>query len=240
MQGSGYPLVRDFVPVRVGTAGGLYDRVSGKVFLSATSTSLIPGPDIVPVEYVESDGTQYVDTGVVATSRSYIEIDWTPTSATGSSALMGVVATSGAMESDRFQVLLGPAKIGFGIGDGFLSAGADSAPTWSIGAQNTSIVDALNLAASNNGTPYAPSSGSYSADISAKSIYVFSVNGKISTRANASVRVSRAAIYDGSTLVRDFQPVRVGTAGALYDRVTGTVFRSATSTPLAPGPDNPS
>lgn len=39
-------LLRDLAPCRVGTAGALYDRVSGDVLLSATSTDLIPGPDL--------------------------------------------------------------------------------------------------------------------------------------------------------------------------------------------------
>lgn len=37
---------RDLAPCRVGSAGALYDRVSGDVLYSATSTPLIPGPDL--------------------------------------------------------------------------------------------------------------------------------------------------------------------------------------------------
>lgn len=39
-------LLRDFAPCRVGAAGALYDRVSGAVYYPATSTALIPGPDM--------------------------------------------------------------------------------------------------------------------------------------------------------------------------------------------------
>lgn len=38
-------------------------------------------------------------------------------------------------------------------------------------------------------------------------------------------------------LVRDYQPVRIGSAGALYDRVSGDIYQSATATPLVAGPD---
>ena len=59
----------------------------------------------------------------------------------------------------------------------------------------------------------------------------------VDTTVECLFRLSSLRVYAGSVLVRDLVPVRVGTAGALYDRVTGTVFRSATSTPLVAGPD---
>jgi hypothetical protein len=42
---SGGAITRCLVPVRVGTTGYLYDKVSGRLFGSATSTALVPGPD---------------------------------------------------------------------------------------------------------------------------------------------------------------------------------------------------
>ena len=204
-----------------------------------------PLPYDAEIEYLESTGMQYVDTGVVASTSQRFECDWEPTSSTGSSALAGTVTTaSNGTESNRFQILLGGARIGFGIGSGFLSAGATTAPAWTIGVRNRSVVDAANLATYNNRSQYQPSSGTYSADVAAKNIYVFSVNGKVSTRANASVRIYSFAIYDGTTLVRSFVPIRVGTVGFLYDRANPTggplgngLYGSETSTPLVAGPD---
>lgn len=46
MQGSGYPLVRDFIPVRVGQVGYLYDKVSLQLFANAGSGSFVLGPDL--------------------------------------------------------------------------------------------------------------------------------------------------------------------------------------------------
>ena len=52
MQGSGYPTVRNFQPVRIGTAGYLYDRANptggplgNGLYGPATSTPLVAGPD---------------------------------------------------------------------------------------------------------------------------------------------------------------------------------------------------
>lgn len=53
-----------------------------------------------------------------------------------------------------------------------------------------------------------------------------------------------AKLISESVIVRDFVPVRVGTAGFLYDRANPTggpsgngLYGSATSTPLVAGPD---
>lgn len=56
-------LVRDYIPVRKGTVGYLYDRVTGKLFGNAGTGDFVLGPDVVPVEYIESHGTEYIDTG---------------------------------------------------------------------------------------------------------------------------------------------------------------------------------
>jgi hypothetical protein len=43
----------------------------------------------------------------------------------------------------------------------------------------------------------------------------------------ATMRLNWFKIWYGDTLVRDFVPVRIGTEGALYDRVSGTLFTNA-------------
>lgn len=66
----------------------------------------------------------------------------------------------------------------------------------------------------------------------------------VDTTVECLFRLSSLRVYDGSTLVRDFVPVRVGTVGYLYDRANPTggpsgngLYGSATSTPLVAGPD---
>lgn len=57
-------LVRDYIPVRRGTVGYLYDRVSGKLFGNAGTGDFVLGPDVVPVEWIQTDGAAYIDTGL--------------------------------------------------------------------------------------------------------------------------------------------------------------------------------
>jgi hypothetical protein len=51
------------------------------------------------------------------------------------------------------------------------------------------------------------------------------------------IDVKDFSIYENGIYIRDLVPVRVGTVGYLYDKVTGRLFGSATSTALVPGPD---
>ena len=53
----------------------------------------------------------------------------------------------------------------------------------------------------------------------------------------ATIRIhSYVHIRDGVAIV-DLKPVRVKSVGMMYDRVTGSILGSVTSTPLIPGPD---
>ena len=64
-------IVRDLIPVRVGNVGYMYDKVSKELFANAGSGSFTLGGDIVPIEYIESTGTQWIDTGVVLDPALY-------------------------------------------------------------------------------------------------------------------------------------------------------------------------
>lgn len=77
-------ILRDFIAVRKGTVGFLYDRANptggplgNGLYPNAGIGSFVLGPDLpydAEVEYLESTGTQYVDTGVTVFDPSMIEI----------------------------------------------------------------------------------------------------------------------------------------------------------------------
>ena len=88
-------LVRSFVPVRIGSTGCLFDRVTGQFFYNQGTGSFVCGEDDfsifsyavkhvevmssrpydAEVEYIESTGTQYIDTGVAVSDPSTIAIE---------------------------------------------------------------------------------------------------------------------------------------------------------------------
>lgn len=67
-------ILLDFIPVRRGTVGYLYDRVSGKLFGNAGTGDFVLGQDVVPVEYIESHGTEWIDTGVYGNESTHATI----------------------------------------------------------------------------------------------------------------------------------------------------------------------
>lgn len=71
-------LIRDFIPVRVGQVGYLFDKISGKLFGNSGTGKFVLGPDIQKVEYVESNFTQFIDTGVKFDSDVGFDIRYRP------------------------------------------------------------------------------------------------------------------------------------------------------------------
>ena len=65
-----------------------------------------------------------------------------------------------------------------------------------------------------------------------------SANGLPSTtNPSDSVKLEWIKFYDSGILVRDFIPVRVGTVGYMYDRVSGQLFGNAGTGDFVLGPD---
>ena len=230
-------LVRDFVPVAIGSVGYLLDRASGRLFGNQGTGDFVVGPDIVPVEYVESTGEQYVDTGVVGGGNSGVEIVASSPNDSELAALFGAresVSVRGFTIFQRTHILSN-----YGVRyDYYDNSTAGSrmvlaSSAWSTTATNT--VEKYGIENYLNGIRSADSpASSFSCD---RAFYLGAINNAGSPLLPFVGRIYSCSIYDGSTLLRDFIPVRVGSVGALYDKVTDTVFRSATSTPLVAGPD---
>ena len=197
-----------------------------------------PLPYDALVEYVESDGTQYVDTGILPTPTTLIDLDFMPQNngvrPFGSDDLRGgvyrrfwvAVGGSGtnlqynaSTNSSNILASNGGASI-LGVRTAIVAAGKSltafgstrTAPSWTI--------------ATDNGCSVGLFAG-----------HRFLSDGLETWDVMASMRLYSCSIYADSVLRRDFAPCRVGTAGALYDRVSGTLYYSATSTSLIPGPD---
>lgn len=62
-------------------------------------------------------------------------------------------------------------------------------------------------------------------------------SGYADTIANFTGRFWGGQIWDGTTLVRDFVPCRIGTTGYLYDRVSQTLFGNIGTGDFVLGPD---
>lgn len=83
-------LVRDFIPVLDNSGRpAMYDQVSGKLFYNKGTGEFTYGRQIIPVEYLESTGTQYIDTGLNPTDEYGYRIKNTYTAGGGEQCAIG-------------------------------------------------------------------------------------------------------------------------------------------------------
>lgn len=166
------------------------------------------------VEYLESTGTQYVDTGVdlVNGDTFMLEVDGRYTSLLSRYQLMGVYASSyfGVNPNNRWIVA---------GGDGFDTANADTSRhaftlRSTIGGTQTSYLTI-------DGASY-----SRSRTNNAGRMYLLNIPASGQTWTCAFAVYSARLTVNG-VLVRDFIPVRVGTVGYLYDKVSNKLYGNA-------------
>ena len=100
----GSTLIRDMIPVKNNSNNqyGFYDSVTEQFFGDERGTEFVPGPvadssttQILPsgyqqVEYIETTGTQYIDTEFCLTTNSSYEISFELTSTAHAQGIMGV------------------------------------------------------------------------------------------------------------------------------------------------------
>jgi hypothetical protein len=189
------------------------------------------------VEYLESTGTQYVATGLKLTINDIVSCVFKPTSR----AVRGNVFW-GAGKRDGSQ----------GLGDALLLCDAYS------NQGNLFFVDTYNN--TGNQTPF--SYGDLLTTEAVVSTGALTVNGATRTDVNSPIqsealysvflfaenvagsmwRPSKMQLHSwqvrrNGTLVRDYIPVRKGTVGYLYDRVSGKLFGNAGTGDFVVGPD---
>ena len=70
-----------------------------------------------------------------------------------------------------------------------------------------------------------------------QNIYLFAMNNFGTPNYYSNVRISHAKLFDNGVIVREYIPVRVGDVGYTYDRVTGELFGNAGTGAFIIGPD---
>ena len=85
-----------------------------------------------------------------------------------------------------------------------------------------------------NGQAYSISTTSYQGAIN-NQFYLFGINSTY--KSPAGLRMSNCQILVNGNVARDFIPVRVGSTGYMYDKVSGTLFGNSGSGSFTLGPD---
>ena len=222
----GDTLVRDFAPCRnpIGEIG-LYDLVNGVFYCNAGTGSFIASlppvslPDgYTQVDYIESNGTQYIDTDFIPNqdTRVIVEGVWLTQNANAS--------IFGARESASVKT--------------YTLTWTDSTLTFLSNYNGVGLTfeasEGINfiLDKNKNVTTFNDSAvtSTYAQFTCTVSMYLFATNGNGSVMHKGNLKLSKCQIYDNGTLVRDFIPCKnaSGVYG-LYDKVNSKFYGNAGS-----------
>ena len=217
-------LVRDFIPVLDWSyTPCMYDKVSGELFYNQGTGTFSYGREIHYVEYLESSGTQYIDTGYVPNTNTECSMNVAFTSLDTTYRTPFSVRTSN-MSADSFTMISANStqnNNSFGFGTTFWSQGSELTV---ILNQKTKAVLRKNYAYWNG---YTGDAGS-SITPSSLTAYMFGRNAN-GTATNFFIgRIYDCQVKDNGTLVRDYKPaIDENGVGFMFDKVTHTCFLNA-------------
>lgn len=178
------------------------------------------------VEYIQSSGTQYIDTGFKPNqdTRVVIETQFIGAPDSGGSAVFGTRTGAGNAE---FSVFYMPSQMFIGYANAYKFA------DWAYANARLTIDTNKNVTTVTDGSHNAPVTQTYSSFTAANNLYICTCinNGTPYTGATAFTgKIYSCKIYDNGTLVRDFVPCK-SSSGAigLYDLVNSAFYTNAGS-----------
>ena len=215
-------LVRDFIPVLDwNMTPCMYDKVSGQLFYNQGTGSFTYGREIHPVEYLESTGTQYIDTGIYLTNNHSVEIDYQLTQAIQNrKGLFGGLSIVGGEITSRFGALLSPSN-------SYLEAGYGSTNVYyQLGLPDTNrhvLKQVKNELYFDGNLVYTFSTSTFTQNFSAPLM-----NFNFTNYNPASAKYYSSKWWNGNTIIRDYIPaIDENGVGFMFDKVSHTCFLNA-------------
>ena len=204
----------------------------------AASTTFADVPDAF-VEYVESDGTQYIDTEVVGrcNTRADMTIQWrlAKTDASFLSSRAGNGDTRFILCSnsrkDKYYVCHKTWNESVNAGSSSYNTSGPDRVISSISTNGTDVTFTLNV----NGNTEVNVTRTEAAMDTGLNMYIFAQNQGGSAVLKSSVRCYATKIWQDGVLVRDFKPCVTNNVAGLYDTVSKRIFLPKAGT-LAAGP----
>lgn len=186
-----------------------------QVFTNKTVTFVFTSVDTnIPydaeVEYLESDGTQYIDTGIRPHQDVAVEIKWKNQENQTNKYLFG----SGTTSSDCIRAYIGNASY-WRFGGGYVSIYTTDT------IMRTATMDKTKITINGTDYNYNGTVGIFSSTTSIK-LFAGATGGT-----GISTRIYYFKAYENGILVSDLIPVRVGQVGYMYDRVSEQLIGNA-------------
>ena len=226
-------LIRDFVPCIDPTgAVGLYDQVEGKFYGNAGTGVFLAGPPratlpegYAQLEYIQSSGAQWIDTGFTPDQNTRIIYDCERLSAVSAEHFFGVRTGNAAKEAFCFYIYNSGWRFAY---NNYVAAG-DGPSTGRY------LFDANKNVMTINGSLTLKSTyAKFKASATATLFSMRSFNSGISY---GSHKLFSCQIYDNGTLTRNFIPCKnASNAVGLYDTVGAEFYGNAGTGSFTAGP----
>ena len=219
--------VRDFVPCvrRSDGAAGFYDRVDGR-FFGNSGAGLLRAVEnessVTVLPYLESDGAQYIDTGVAPDATTIVTVDWQSLKAEGE--IFQVIAGTKDANNNQMTALIGLSN---NLQGGVLCASGAMSPDeviWARNARHTVTLDAVANAILGDGKKVKQTTPAVT---SLPSVYLFARHSPDGTAENFAVgRLYGCKITKHGDQLLDLQPVKRKYDGrvGLWNRVSGKFY----------------
>ena len=184
----------------------------------------------VEVEYVESHGQEWIDTGFVPTNKTRSEVDYQVTVANPESS-MGIY---GAYRGTRHQIFYSTISgnvLSYGVGKGAAYVSLDT-------ERHYAVLDAKNASVTVDGISFPSGNGnSYTSQNASASIYIFGAHQPDDYSSYS--RIYGAKIYENDVLVHSYIPCysESETEYGMYDVVEGIFLKNSSKAGKLTGPE---
>lgn len=240
---------RNYIPVLINNVAGMYDTYNDQFYPSITETAFVAGPLInqqydAEIEYLEADNdgnarsVSFINTGVYPTNNTKVDAHmWVPNYETSEYGhwFFGSYESGG----NRFEYFYNQNnnQQSFGRGNGGTALTTALQSSSDIYFNNIANADVLNI--TNNGNTYSitKTTNAFKCNYYLELFGINVANSHGSSNAKPGTRIYSFKIYEGSNLIRDYIPVRIGQIGYLYDKISGKLYGNSGSGSFILGPD---
>lgn len=226
----GETLTRDYVPCRNSSGSvGLYDIVNNTFYNNQGSGTFASGP-IVPsvfkeIQYIQSSGSQYIDTGFKPNQNTRVLMD-VQCMSNGTYPFYGSRISASGQAYGLWKI--SDTSLRYDYGTGRASANTSNTNVRVLIDSNKNVCEFRDTTLTNTSRTF---SVSYNLLILA-----FNTANEVDERM-MSARLYSFSIYDNGVLVRDFTPVETGEGEVgLYDNVEGRFYRNSGTGVFVAGP----
>lgn len=197
--------------------------VTGDVVITVVAAAL---PYDSQVEYLQGDGVAYINTGIATTYNTRIRAE-----VNIMSTAVATVGAFGARKSGSSQqnCMLWYTDKGWIWRYGTASTYQNNAVKGDYTLDNTSAARTMVISGASSATITQSSSSFVPTTDIYYTIFAVNENGSLLSAKGHDLRVKSFKMYNGTTLVRDYIPVRKDGVGYLYDKVSETLFGNVAS-----------